>query len=104
MLSAYNYHNTTQCSATYDPDNDMYVDVSNGDPVHYECFQLKSLKVNESAADMCHRVATDSDSVDKLVKNPVYEAYSKDDEAYSKDNKNEEDVIEHIYETIPGQF
>ena len=92
-----------KCSAADHPD-EMYVDVSNGDPVHYECFQLKSLKVNESAADMCHRVATDSDSVDKLVKNPVYEAYSKDDEAYSKDNKNKEDVIEHIYETIPGQF
>ena len=85
-----------KCSAADHPD-EMYVDVSNDDPVHYECFQLKSLKVNESGADMCHRVATDSDSVDKLVKNPVYEAYS-------KDNKNEEDVIEHIYETIPGQF
>ena len=84
--------------ATDDPDNDMYVDVSNGDPVHYECFQLKSLDVSESMADTCHRVATDrSDSVDKLVKNPVYKAYS-------KDNENEEDVIEHIYETIPGQF
>ena len=88
-----------KCSAADNPDNDVYVDVSNGDPVHYECFQLKSLKVSESTTDniMCNRVTADSDSVDKLVKNPVYEAYS-------KDNKNEEDVIEHIYETIPGQF
>ena len=75
----------------------MYVDVSNGDPVHYDSLQLKSLEVDESAdMYMCHKLAHVSDSMDKLVENPVYGAYLQ--------RKNEEDMTENIYETIPGQF
>jgi hypothetical protein len=76
----------------------VYVDVSNGDPVHYESIQLKSLKVGESMAT-CHKVDADLDSMDNVVENPMY-AY----EAYSKGKYEfEEDVIENIYETIPGE-
>ena len=85
-----------KCSAD-DPDADVYVDVSNGDPVHYDCLQLKSLEVGESMdIYTCKKLASVSDSMDKLVENPVYGAYLQ--------RKNEEDMIENIYETIPGQF
>ena len=81
-----------KCSAD-DPDADVYVDVSNGDPVYYESTQLK---VGETMQAMCHKVAAVSDSVDKLVENPVYmyKAYSKGKYEFEEDN---------IYETIPGE-
>ena len=75
----------------------MYVDVSNGDSVHYESIQLK---VSETA--MCHKLAAVSDSVDKLVENPmyVYEAYSK---GKYEIEELDDDMIDNIYETIPGE-
>ena len=78
-----------------DTESDVYVDVSNGDPVHYECFQLKSLTEGGKSMVMCNKLATDSDSVDKLVEN---KAYPKDQ------NDDSEDVVENIYDTIPGEF
>ena len=89
-----------RCS-TNDPDTeDVYVDVSNGDPVHYESIQLK---VGETMQAMCHKVAAVSDSVDKLVENPMY-VYS---EAYSKGKYEieelDDDTIDNIYETIPAE-
>ena len=80
----------SKCCAD-DPDSDVYVDVSNSDPVHYESIQLKSLKVSESMV-MCHKLA--ADPVDKPVKNPMYEVYSK--------GKDEEVVIENINFTKPS--
>ena len=84
-----------KCS-TDDPDTDVYVDVSNSDPVYYESFQLKSLKISESMT-MYNKAAADSDSrtVDKLVENEAYSLTK---------GKTEEGVVENIYDTIPGQF
>ena len=77
----------------------MYVDVSNGDPVHYESSQLK---VGETMQAMCHKVSVVSDSVDKLVENPmyVYEAYSK---GKYEIEELEDDMIDNIYEIIPAE-
>ena len=86
---------TMQSKCNVDNFDTDYEDVTNNDPVYYEPIQLQSLNISESVA-MCHKVAAESDSVDKLVENPMYEAYSK--------CKNDEDVVESIYETIPGEY
>ena len=99
--------------------DDVYVDVSNSDPVPN---QLQSLKVSESMA-RCYKTAAGLGYVDKLVENPAYSVGKNDADmventrykaaadldyvdklvenpAYAE-GKYDEDMAENIYEAIP---